>query len=191
MLRRMVLVTMTLLLAGTPAVLGAEEADLDPAVKAQLKRESIDEMARTALERLVSENDRARELYDSAAGYAVFDSFKAAFLLSGGGGVGVAADKSDGTRTYMKMGTAGVGLGIGGQSYQVIFLFDNDDALNRFVNKGWKADAAANAVAGTTGKNVDASFSNGLAVFQLTNKGLMAQADISGTKYWKHKKLNR
>jgi lipid-binding SYLF domain-containing protein len=187
----MLLAMLVVLLAGVPAVLGSEETDLDPAVKAQIKRDSIDEMAREALERLVSENGRASQLYDSAVGYAVFDSFKAAFLLSGGGGVGVAAGKTDGTRTYMKMGTAGIGLGIGGQSYQVIFLFENNDALNRFVDKGWKADAAANAVAGTAGKNVDASFSNGLAVFQLTNKGLMAQADISGTKYWKHKKLNR
>jgi hypothetical protein len=30
-----------------------------------------------------------------------------------------------------------------------------------------------------------------VAIFQLTHKGLMAQADVSGTKYWKHKKLNR
>jgi lipid-binding SYLF domain-containing protein len=187
----MLLAMLVVLLTGLPVVLGSEGADLDPAVKAQIKRDSIDQMAREALERLVSENGRASQLYDSAVGYAVFDSFKAAFLLSGGGGVGVAADKTEGMRTYMKMGTAGIGLGIGGQSYQVIFLFENNDALNRFVNKGWKADAAANAVAGTAGKNVDASFSNGLAVFQLTNKGLMAQADISGTKYWKHKKLNR
>jgi len=187
----MVVAMLVLLLAGVPVVLGAEESELDPATKAQIKRDSIDQMAQEALERLVSENGRAGELYDQAVGYAVFDSFKAAFLLSGGGGVGVAADKSDGMRTYMKMGTAGIGLGIGGQSYHVVFLFENTDALQRFVDKGWKADAAANAVAGTAGKNVDASFSNGLAVFQLTNKGLMAQADISGTKYWKHKKLNR
>ena len=62
--------------------------------------------------------------------------------------------------------------------------------MQRFVDKGWQADASANAVAGTKGANHGASFSHGLAVFQLTNKGLMAQADISGTKYWKSKKLN-
>ncbi len=31
---------------------------------------------------------------------------------------------------------------------------------------------------------------NGLAVYQITDKGLMLQADISGTKNWKNKKLN-
>jgi hypothetical protein len=29
-----------------------------------------------------------------------------------------------------------------------------------------------------------------VAVYQLTNKGLMAHVDISGTKYWKSRKLN-
>jgi hypothetical protein len=30
-----------------------------------------------------------------------------------------------------------------------------------------------------------------MAIYQITDKGLMALADIAGTKYWKNKKLNR
>jgi len=103
----------------------------------------------------------------------------------------VAVNSATGQRTYMKMGTGGIGLGLGGQSYQIVFFFETQQAFDRFVTKGWQADASANAAAGTKGANETASFSNGVAVFQLTNKGLMAQADVSGTKYWKHKKLNR
>ncbi len=163
------------------------QGDVD---KVTAKRDAIDTMAQEALQRLMSESDKAAKLYESAVAYAVFDNFKVAVGISGGGGVGVAVDKADDERTYMKMGTGGIGLGLGGQSYQVVFLFENDQAFRNFVDRGWQADASANAVAGTTGKNVDATFTHGLAVFQLTNKGLMAQADISGTKYWKHKKLN-
>ncbi len=32
---------------------------------------------------------------------------------------------------------------------------------------------------------------NGLAVYQITDKGLMLNADISGTKFWKDKNLNK
>jgi hypothetical protein len=32
---------------------------------------------------------------------------------------------------------------------------------------------------------------NGVAYYQLTDKGLMASADISGTKYWKNDDLNK
>ena len=33
-------------------------------------------------------------------------------------------------------------------------------------------------------------FVNGIAIYQLSDAGLMASADIAGTKYWKNKKLN-
>ena len=39
--------------------------------------------------------------------------------------------------------------------------------------------------------NAETTFRNGLAVYQLTGTGLMLQADIAGTKYWKNRKLNR
>ena len=180
------ILTLALLLASLPALAVGEKVD-----KRQAKREAIDGMARAALERLLTENEGANQLAGRAVGYAVFDSFKAAFVISGGGGVGVAVNSETGKRTYMKMGTGGIGLGIGGQSYQVVFVFENQEVFDRFVKRGWQADAAANAAAGTSGKNFDASFSHGLTVFQLTNRGLLAQADVSGTKYWKMKKLNR
>ena len=176
------------LLAGMPAILADEEPEVD---KKQARRAAIDEMASDALTDLVSESERARRLYDEAVGFAVFDNFKFTFILSGSGGVGVAVDKASGQSTYMKMGSGGVGLGLGGHSYQVVFLFEDRGRFERFVNKGWQADLSANAAAGTAGKNAPATFTDGVAVFQMTNKGLVAQADISGTKYWKNKKLNR
>ncbi len=111
-------------------------------------------------------------------------------LVTGGGGTGVAVNTSTGDRTYMKMGTGGLGLGLGAQVYQIVFLFETEKTYERFVRSGWEARASANAVAGTAGENLDSSFSNGVAVYQLTQAGLMAQADLSGTKYWKNKRLN-
>jgi lipid-binding SYLF domain-containing protein len=186
-LLRAALAAVILVLFTVPAA-PAGKKDID---EVEVKRQSIDAMALETLETLFAEKPDTRTLYDKAAGYAVFDNFKVALLLSGGGGVGVAVDKSSGARTYMKMGTGGVGLGLGGQSYQVVFFFESAERFHKFVEKGWQADAAANAAAGTIGKNAVSSFTDGLAVFQLTNKGLMAQADVSGTKYWKAKKLNR
>ena len=123
-------------------------------------------------------------------GYAVFDNLKSAFLVSGGGGVGVAVERATREKTYMKMGTAGIGIGVGGQSYNVVFLFEDEETLRRFIDKGWHADATATAALGSKGSNAEATFSHGVAVYQLTHKGLMAHIDISGTKYWKSRKLN-
>jgi lipid-binding SYLF domain-containing protein len=158
--------------------------------KRQEKREAIDQMAKRTLDKLFSESEGAKQAYDGAAGYAVFDSLKAAVGVSGGGGMGVAVDKSTGGRTYMNMGTAGIGATIGIKSFQVIFIFETEKAFGDFIQYGWQAETSATAAAGTKGKAVSASFMHGVSIYQITNKGLMAQADVSGTRFWKSKKLN-
>ncbi len=158
-------------------------------LKKDEKRGKIDAMADETLAEVLG-SERAKALYDSAVGYAVLDNLKIALLISGGGGKGVAVHKASGARTYMKMGTGGIGFGLGGQKYQVILMFEDDATFNNFVDNGWKADASAQAAAGTEGANVAVGFVGGIAIFQVTESGLMANADISGTRYWQYKKLN-
>jgi lipid-binding SYLF domain-containing protein len=177
-------------LAIAPIEVAAERSDRR-SKKIELKRQKIDGVVLDTLERLFAESDKAQRLFDRAHGYAVFDNLKISLGISGGGGVGVAVEKDSGVRTYMKMGTAGLNLGLGGQKYQVVFLFEDEETFDSFIGRGWQADASANAVAGRAGANTQATFTNGLAVYQLTEAGLMLQADISGTKYWKSKNLNR
>ena len=159
--------------------------------KADEKRAKIDRVAQETLDRLFADSPESKKLYDKAYAYAVFDNIKISLMISAGSGVGVAVTKKAGTRTYMRMGTAGLNIGLGGQKYQVVFLFENQGVFDTFVDKGWEADANANAVLWKKGANAEATFRNGLAVYQLTGTGLMLQADIAGTKYWKNKKLNR
>ncbi|PWB70546.1 MAG: hypothetical protein C3F15_13785 [Holophagae bacterium] len=154
------------------------------------KRAKIDETAQQALDELFTKSVKAETLFKKAYGWAVFDNLKLALIVSGGGGNGVAVDKDTGDRTYMKMGTAGIGLGLGGQTYQVIMFFQDRGTFVNFVENGWQADAGVTAAAGTEGVNPSVGFVNGLAIFKITDTGLMANADVAGTKYWKNKKLN-
>ena len=166
-----------------------EDADWK-SMKQDSKAAKIDETAEEALLTLFAENSKTRELYLRSYGWAVFDNLKLAFGVSGGGGNGVAVAREIGEATYMKMGTVGVGVGLGIKKYQVVFFMQDSQTFDQFVDKGWQADAGAGAVAGKAGVEVMTDFVNGLAVYQLTEKGLMANADIAGTKYWKNKKLN-
>ncbi len=159
-------------------------------MKARHKKEEIDLETKNTLERLFKENSVAKELFDKAHGYAVFDNVKISFMVSGGGGSGVAIDKQSGKRTYMNMGTGGIGVGLGGKKYQVVFLFEAEKPFRDFVDKGWTADASGSAVVGKQSVDVQARFVNGIAVYQLTEGGIMVQADISGAKFWKNDKLN-
>jgi len=158
--------------------------------KADVKREKIDAMAEEALAKLTGSNAGAKGLQEKAFGYAVFDNLKIAIGVSGGGGSGVAVAKGGSERTYMKMGTGGVGFGLGGQKYQVVFLFATEAAFRSFVDKGWKAETGAQAAAGDKGASAETTFHNGLAIYKMNESGLMASADVSGTKYWKNDKLN-
>jgi len=159
-------------------------------LKQESKRMKIDETADETLKTLFADDAKAKALYDNSYGWAVFDNLKLAFGFSGGGGQGVAVVKESGKRTYMKMGTAGVGLGLGANKYQIVFLFQDSQTFNNFVEKGWQADAGATAAAGTHAAEAKTDFTNGLAIYQLTEKGLMANVDIAGTKYWKNDNLN-
>lgn len=182
-IRSTALFALLLLMAG-----GARAQDTD-ATAAQ-RQEEISSSAQATLDRLFAENSAARDLYERAAGYAVFTATKAGFLVTGGGGTGVAVDKSSGNRTFMRMGTGGIGLGIGAQRYDLVILFESDAHLNRFVAGGWDASASAQAAAGSDGIALSSSFVGGVAIYQITERGLMAQADVSGTRFWVIDELN-
>jgi len=177
------------LILPTTSSLSAEESW--KSLKRESKRMKIDETAQETLNTLFETSPKAENLYEISYGWAVFDNLKLAFGFSGGGGNGVAKVRESGEKTYMQMGTAGIGIGLGINKYQVVFLFQDSRTFRNFVETGWQADATASAVAGQTGAEAKTDFSNGLAIYQITDTGLMAHADIAGTKYWKNNKLNR
>jgi lipid-binding SYLF domain-containing protein len=49
--------------------------------------------------------------------------------------------------TFMKMISAGAGLGVGVKDYRVIFVFENDKALTQFLDSGWSGSAQTDAAA--------------------------------------------
>jgi lipid-binding SYLF domain-containing protein len=159
------------------------------------KRSAIISMHDEALSQLYKERATARDVINNSAGYAVFSNVNAQyFLVGGGGGYGVAVDKSTGRRTYMKMAQVDIGLGLGVQDIRVIFVFHSFRALNSFINSGWEfggqADAAAKARdkgAAATGEiSIDAE----TTMYTMSEAGLMAKVNLAGTKYWKDDSLN-
>ena len=160
--------------------------DIDVA-KAQ---EEIDQKTRETLYRLFKLDHKAKALFDMSYGYAVFDSRKSSFLISLGGGGGVAVSKKTGNKTYMRMFTGGVNLGAGLQFFQNVFLFETKQSYEKFINSGWEAGSAANANFGRDALDVQVRFIDGMAVFQLAETGINLSVDLTGTKYWKDDALN-
>ncbi len=183
------------MLLGSTALLVAEESKKEKKAekkeaKAEENRSEIDAMAKATLEELFEKNADSKENYDKAYGYAVFAETEAKLMLSTSNGRGVARKKDGGEPIYMRMASAGVGVGFGVQRVRVVFLFETQKRFDSFVTKGWDGDASASAAAGTAGANVKASFTDGMVTYQFTKAGLIAQAGLKGTKIWKPDKLN-
>ncbi len=185
------LVSVGLLLGGMS---GANAQDDDAPAndeELQARQLEIDTRSQAALDGLLETNEGAKILFEQAAGYAVFDVTKAgAFLVTGAGGSGVAINKDTGDRVYMRMGSGGVGFGIGAQQYALVIMFEDLPHLERFMDGGWDSSATAQAAAGQEGINLTSSFIDGVAFFQITDKGLIAIADVSGTRFWVADTLN-
>ncbi|WP_116131771.1 hypothetical protein [Tropicimonas sp. IMCC34043] len=156
-------------------------------------RDEIDLMAGAALSRLFIEQPDASDLFDRSAGYAVFDTRKLMLAaVSGGVGRGVAVSRNDDRRIYMKMGTAGVGVAVGGAGLesQVVILFQDPEDFDLFITDGVDAAAEAKAGFGDKSTNVGLSFIDGRAIFLLTDQGWRLSATAGGTKYWVDRTLN-
>ncbi len=163
--------------------------------KADKKRAKIQEMRAEVLEQLYREKPSTRTEIANAVGSAVFSNIGInVIFMSAGGGSGVVHDNESGKNTYMKMGSAGVGIGLGVKDFRGIFVFHTRKALDRFINSGWdfagQADAAAKSDEKGAEGNVAGTVVNGVSLYQITETGLALQATLQGTKYWIDKKLN-
>jgi lipid-binding SYLF domain-containing protein len=189
-MREIVLVFLMFLLV--PAAAMAEPTPAE-------QRAKLGELRSEALNQLYKEEPSARGLIQKAVGYAVFSNTGInVLLLSTGRGAGIAHDNKSGKDTYMKMFSAGAGVGMGIKKFRAVFVFQSRDAFTQFVEKGWdlsgQADAAAttDADANKGAGAVDESLAMmpGVTVYQMTDKGLALQATLQGTKYWKDDDLN-
>jgi len=153
------------------------------------RRQEILDMSKATLNELRKDKSAA-ELLDDAYGTAVFDTTKGGFIVTGAGGTGVAMRKNGSNPVYMHMGSGGVGLGVGLENYKFIILFESEDVYKRFIDGEWSAGATAQAAAGRDGAAVVGKFNNGVAVYHITDKGLIAQADVQGVRFWPSDRLN-
>ena len=160
------------------------------------KRQKARKMANQTLSDLYKLQPSAQGAIEKAVGYAVFNNMGAnVLLLSTARGSGLAVHSRTKQETFMKMVSAGAGLGLGVKDYRVIFVFENDSAFKRFLDSGWSASAQTDAAA-KAGKS-GAAYSGaieaapGVWVYQITKNGLALQLTLQGTKYYKDDDLNK
>jgi lipid-binding SYLF domain-containing protein len=160
------------------------------------KREKSRKMAAQTLDELYKLQPESREAIQKSAGYAVFNNMGTnLLLLSTARGAGIAVNSGTKQETFMKMVSAGAGLGLGVKDYRVVFVFENEKALSHFLDSGWSGSGQADAAAKTNKSGGAYSGATmvepGVWVYQITKKGLALQLTLQGTKYYKDDDLNK
>jgi lipid-binding SYLF domain-containing protein len=160
------------------------------------KREKSRKMAAETLQDLYKREPTAQAAIQKAAGYAVFNNMGTnLLLLSTARGAGIAVDEQTKQETFMKMISAGAGLGLGVKDYRVVFVFATDKAFTQFLDSGWSGSAQTDAAAKAGEKGGAYSgaveVAPGVHVYQITKNGVALQLTLQGTKYYKDNDLNK
>lgn len=185
----------SLLVFALAAILPASHLSAKDDVATQ--REKIREMRDHVLRELFKERPELKSRIKQAPGYAVFSNVGVNLIFAsfaGGHGLVVENGFFSDKETFMKMGSAGIGLGLGVKDFRAVFIFNDKAKLKDFLDKGWDFSGQADAAAKSDEKGAalagSGSFMPGVEVYQITKNGLALQATLQGTKYWRDKDLN-
>ena len=167
--------------------LSAEETE---ALRQELLTMSVD-----TLERLYKEKPKAKEFVENAYGYGVFRGQAVNLVLYvAGNGLGVVFDNATKTPVYMHAVRGGTGPGVGYKSMNAVFVFENETVFKQFTTIGLQVSASGDATMKIAGKGVEGAKSislvPGVKVYQLTNTGLVLQANWGATEFVVDTNLN-
>ena len=181
----------------TPLTANAQFSNpFGPSKTVTQQREDILKKNDATLRQLYRVQPKAKSLINKSVAYATFSNFGMKILIAGGGtGSGVVISRNGAKPIYMNMAEVQAGLGFGIKSFQNIFVFETEAALNDFVNSGWTFGGQVTAAAKYENNGdayQDATIvAPGVLMYQLTDSGLAAEITGKGTKYYKNTDLNK
>jgi lipid-binding SYLF domain-containing protein len=179
-----------------PAETTAATSKLSAADQAA-KQATIREMRDETLKRLFADKPEVKDEIAKAEGYAVFDATQTNLVLlvtSKGGGMIV--DNANQKETFMMMAKIGTGPGIGRKVFKQILVFKSRALLEQFASVGADVSVSGDAMVKLSNERkglvLDGTISlnPNLSVYQITEKGLLLQANWGGVAYLPDNDLN-
>lgn len=121
--------------------------------------------------------------FEKSYGYAVLPK-----VLKGGLWIGGAHGKGEVFEQnrmvgYCSMSQATLGFSFGGEYFREIIFFRDKEDLDRFKSGNFTFSAQITGVALSTGAAAKVDYKSGMAVFVLTDVGLMVDASLGGQKF--------
>jgi lipid-binding SYLF domain-containing protein len=136
-----------------------------------------------AVARFKERDPGIERFFESAYGYAVLPKvFKGALWIGGAYGKGHVFEKNR-MVGYCSMSQATLGFSFGGEFFREIIFFRDKWDLDKFQSGEFTFSAQVSGVALTAGAAAKADYKDGMAVFVMTDKGLMVDASLGGQKF--------
>ena len=163
----------------------------------EARREALLDLRDKTVAELVARKPGIEDELASAVGYGVFGSTPYNIvLLAMGEGAGVLTDNQTGKTTYMKMAGVGSAPGVASKRFRQLIVFRNRDLFDTFAAVGADVGASSNAhFKAGTGKGLvldgSISFNPMLSSYQLTDDGVVLQANWGGVGYLPDEALNQ
>jgi lipid-binding SYLF domain-containing protein len=121
--------------------------------------------------------------FDNSYGYAVLPKvFKGGFWLGGAGGRGEVFEQKK-MIGYCRMSQATLGFTFGGEYFREIVFFRDKEDLDKFKAEEYTFSAQVTGVALSAGAAAKADYKAGMAVFVMSDVGLMVDASLGGQKF--------
>lgn len=152
-----------------------------PAVGDEKSR--LTEESHEAVAALIKSDPSVKDAIAEAAAYAIFPGVgKGGLLVGGARGTGqVMVNGAPIAKVTLTQVT--LGLQLGGQKYVELILFENKEALDRFLAGSYTMAAQASAVAAKSGASANAKYADGVKVVTMAIGGLMYEASVGGQKF--------
>ena len=129
------------------------------------------------------EDPGLEKFFDEAAGYAIFPTVgKGAIGIGGAYGKGELYEGGK-LAGYCDLTQVSIGFALGGQGYTELIFFETKADVDHFKSGNFAFAAQASAVALKSGVSANAKYENGVAVFTMSEAGLMYEASIGGQKF--------
>jgi len=195
--RRRALAGLALALAA-PALLGG--ALVSSPARGETEAEALVTEARLTVDRLMADKDffQLPKFIKGAKGvYIIPQLVKGGFILGAEGGTGVflarGTDGSWSAPAFYTLGAGSIGLQIGGEVKEVVFVLMSDKAVDAMLSSEFKLGADASVSVGPLGRGVEASrstdFTSDIYAFS-KSVGLFGGGALEGAKIFTRKSLN-
>ncbi len=147
------------------------------------KRDQIAQDSQVAKEKFIESSNNLDELFQKAAGYAIFPNVGKGAMVAGGASGNGAVYENGQLIGYAKLKQVDIGFQLGGQAFRQVILFQTSKELERFKNGNFELSGNASAIAMDDGIAKSVEFRDGLAIATMPKAGAMFEVAVGGQKF--------